>query len=212
AVAPAEVTASAPSRHKRSSSYDLSDSMTRRKPAQQPAASPPMASAPPPPAARAVAPSPVVAAPASAQQSQTRGGYYGSSLPAPKAAAPQQQTEDLHARADELVRANRCDDAVKVYAELDRRAQRMSPKERANYVRCLTATGRQQAAEQQLDELKADKSVTNGLVRQAETDVQSGRRVGEKAKAAKKSDADRAKPTQQQPYDAVPAAAAPTKR
>jgi anti-sigma factor RsiW len=151
---------------------------------------------------------------------QVQASYgYNSSLPAPKAAAPQQQAEDLHQRADDLVRASRCDEAVKLYAELDRRAQRMSPKERANYVRCLTATGRQQAAEQQLDELKADKSVTNGLVQQAEGDVQSGRRgldqKSQKPKAARKSlDADRESSQQplKPPADVAPTAPAPAQK
>lgn len=166
------------------------------------------ASPPPPPMDSVVAPEAVSAAPpgqrAQLPSPSSRGGYYGAAtMPAPKAAAPQQQTQDLHQRADALVRANRCDEAIKVYAELDRRAQRMSPKERASYVRCLTATGRQQTAEQQLDELKADKSVTNSLVQQAEGDVQLGRRSSDKAKekAAKKSPADRAPPQSQPPYD-----------
>ncbi len=160
----------------------------------QPASVMPQTAAQAPPMAmvQSSAPPPQASAPARAQQQQRSRGYT-SALSAPAATAPQPQVEDLHQRADDLVRANRCDDAVKVYAELDRRSQRMSPKERANYVRCLTATGRQQAAEQQLDELKADKSVTNGLVQQAEGDVQTGRR-SEKPKSAKKSvpNADRA--------------------
>jgi anti-sigma factor RsiW len=160
-------------------------------------ATPPMPSAPAP----AVASAP--------PQTQVRSSYNeGSALPAPKAAAPQ-QTEDLHQRADDLVRASRCDEAVKVYAELDRRAQRMSPKERANYVRCLTATGRQQAAEQQLDELKSDKSVTNSLVQQAEGDVQTGRRGVSKPKAAKKSPAAESQQQQQPARDVAPTAPAP---
>jgi hypothetical protein len=124
-----------------------------------------------PPATSAAAPPPV----ASAQSSLGYGN--GPLQPAPAVtAAPQQQQPDLHQRADALAHANRCDEAVKLYAEIDRRAERMLPKERANYVRCLTQTGRQEAAEQQLDELKADKSVTNGLVRRAEGDVEQSRR------------------------------------
>lgn len=167
-------------------------------------------------------PAPAAAAPATAAGPpppvQVQASYgYGNSLPPPKAAAQQQQqAEDLHQRADGLVRAGRCDEAVKLYAELDRRAQRMSPKERANYVRCLTATGRQQAAEQQLDELKSDKSVTNSLVQQAEGDVQSGRRGldqrSQKAKAARKSPDAESPPPLTPPADVAPAAPAATQK
>jgi hypothetical protein len=131
-------------------------------------------------------------------------------------AGPARDTEELRKRADELVRDGRCEEAIKVYQELDRRSQYVSPRERASYVHCLTATGRQEQAAQALDELKADKSVTNAQVQQVQDEVEAARtrlehRRAEGKKAKKSAPAVRA----DQPGVAAeppPAASAPARK
>lgn len=74
----------------------------------------------------------------------------------PKAAAAAKPTtpEALRKRADELANANRCDEAVRLFQELERSYPRfrISPRDRLPYVRCLRITGRQADS---LDELNA---------------------------------------------------------
>ena len=136
--------------------------------------------------------------------------------PAPRssvqsAAAPARDVESLRKRADDSARSGRCDDAIKLYQQLDRESQYVTPTERANYVRCLTARGREDEALQQLEELKADKRLSNAQLQQVEQELSKAtrRRTVEK-KAAKKpmaAPADRA--AQQQRAEPAPAAPPP---
>ncbi|HEY7954075.1 MAG TPA: zf-HC2 domain-containing protein [Polyangia bacterium] len=79
-----------------------------------------------------------------------------SAVAVPKAAAPRGPStpEALRKRADELANANRCEEAVKLFEELERSYPRfrIAPRDRLPYVRCLRTTGRQADA---LDELNA---------------------------------------------------------
>ncbi len=100
----------------------------------------------------------------------------------------------LHKQADEWAKSGRCQDAIKLYQELEKSSQRISPTERVNWIRCLTQDGRQEEAQQRLDELKQEKRVTPAQIQDAEKDMNDQRRrYPEPKKAAKKAaPADRA--------------------
>lgn len=125
-----------------------------------------------------------------------------------KPAGPSRYLEDLRKRADEWARSGRCEEAIKAYQQLDKQSQYISVRERANYVHCLTAVGRQQEAEQALDELKADKRVTNAEVQKVEEEVAKQRHAASDRKAKKPAaPADRA--AQREKAADAPAPAAP---
>jgi hypothetical protein len=104
--------------------------------------------------------------------------------PRKSAASAPDATDQQRKRADNLAHTNQCDEAVKVYGEIERR-QRLTAQERANLVRCLGILGRPYEAQQQLDALKQDKSANSMQVRQAESELEAARRVA--PKKAKKS-------------------------
>ena len=90
---------------------------------------------------------------------------------APSTPAPQQSTlarnaEALRKKADELASTGRCDEAVRLYSELERTypSFRIAPQDRLPYVRCLRLTGRTDKALDELEVLKRDKSVTNRAI------------------------------------------------
>ncbi|MDB4964548.1 MAG: hypothetical protein JWN44_237 [Myxococcales bacterium] len=161
------------------------------------------AQAPPPPPAATVpaSPSPVVSS---------------RSVQAPT--GPNKETETLRKKAEEAARSGRCDEAIKMYQELDKLSQFITPTERLNYVRCLSQRGRQEEALKRLDELKNDKRMTNSELQKVETEISDARRRQEpraEKKAAKKpaaAPAARAVEQQQQrATDAAPAESAPAR-
>jgi pentatricopeptide repeat protein len=121
----------------------------------------------------------------------------------------------LRKQADEYARSGRCDEAIKLYQELEKSGEYISPTERVNWVRCLTQRGRQEEAQQRLDELKAEKRVTNAQIQDAERELGDSRRKVEskKAKKAPAAASDRAAPTtattQQRAAEPAPAQASP---
>jgi hypothetical protein len=129
----------------------------------------------------------------------------------------------------ELAKSNRCDEAIKVFADLERMTQLITPNERVQYVHCLTQKGRQQEAEQQLLELKADKRLTNNEVQKLQDELDNTRpkpRRADKKKAmtltptpvdlrhAEPATESPAQQAQQAPAQAAPppAAAAPSRK
>ncbi|MGZ3437975.1 MAG: zf-HC2 domain-containing protein [Polyangia bacterium] len=153
------------------------------------------AAAPPPPTVAATAPA-----------SEREGGYYTRSQPQPttvmvqKPAAQPRNYDSVRKNADEWAKTGRCDDAIKMYKELEKANQHISPTERANWSRCLMQQGRQEEAQQQLDDLKTEKNQLNDSRRRVES-----KKASKKAPAA----ADRAPAveTQQQRRAAEPAPA-----
>ena len=132
-------------------------------------------------------------------------------------AGPNRETEALRKKADEAAKSNRCDEAIKLYQELDKLSQYVTPTERLNYVRCLNQRGRQEEAQQRIDELKADKRMTNSDLQKVENEINDARRRSppraEKKAPAKKpaaAPADRAAETQVQHAEPAPAEAAPS--
>ncbi len=150
-------------------------------------------SAPPPPAA---------SMPTSTPQAQRSDGYFARSQAqgAPAVQKPASTTRgyvQLHKQADELAKSNRCDEAIKLYQELEKSGQYISPTERVSWVRCLTQRGRQEEAQQRLDELKQEKRVTNQQIQDAERELNDSRRRVETKKAQKApAPADRAPATE----------------
>jgi hypothetical protein len=142
--------------------------------------------------------------------------------PLQKPTAAPRNFDGLRKQANEYAKTGRCDEAIKQYQELERAAQYISPTDRVNWVRCLAQRGRQEEAQQQLDELKAQKRVTNAQIQDVEKELNDSRRraepkkaeKAEKAKEAKKapavdSSASQQQQRQQRPADATAAPAAP---
>lgn len=178
------------------------------------------AQAPPPPPAATVpaAPSPVTSSTVTERDVQPQSqGYYRNKSSVQSPAGPTRETESLRKKADEAAKANRCDEALKMYQELDKLSQYITPTERLNYVRCLNQKGRQEEALKRLDELKNDKRITNSELQKVENEISDSRRRqeprAEKKAPAKKpaaAPADRAAEKQQQrAADSAPAEAAP---
>ena len=145
------------------------------------------------------APPPVVAtAPAASREPS---GYYArgqaTAAPVQKPAANSRNFEALRKQADENAKTNHCDEAIKLYRELEKSGQKISPTERVNWVHCLTQQGRQEEAQQRFDELRSEKRVTKAQLQDAEKELNDSRRRVEGKKAKKAPAADRA-PTQQQ--------------
>jgi hypothetical protein len=170
--------------------------------------------APPPPTSM---PAPTVSMPEPTSTPPSEGRYRMQAQAAPAGASVQKPSaqsrsyEVLRKQADELAKTNHCDEANKLYQELDNAKQYLSPTERVNWVRCLTHKGREQEAQQRLDELKAEKRVTNAQIQDAERELTDARRKPE-PKKAKKAPADRApaaatESVQQQQRHAPPAEA-----
>lgn len=169
-----------------------------------------------PPPATAAAPSTVTSTP----PASSRDGYFARSQAQTGAPAVQKPSSNsrsfdvLRKQADELAKSGRCEEAIKLYQELEKSSQYISPTERVSWVRCLTQRGRQEEAQQRLDELKQEKRVTNAQIQDAERELNDSRRKVE-AKKAKKAPApaDRAPATesvqQRRAADEQPAQAAP---
>jgi anti-sigma factor RsiW len=168
------------------------------------------AAAPPPPTA------------ATAPATEREGAYYGrsqaQSQPAPvtvqKPAAQTRNYDSVRKNADEWAKTGRCDEAIKMYTELEKANQYISPTERVGWVRCLTQKGREEEARQRLDDLKQEKRLTPAQLQNAERELNdSRRRVESKAKASKKAPAaaDRApvETQQQRAEEPAPAQASP---
>jgi putative zinc finger protein len=160
------------------------------------------------------APPPVtVAAPTSTER---EADYLRSSsqqaAPVQKPTSTSRNFESLRKQANENAKTGRCDEAIKLYQELDKAGQRISPTDRLNWVRCLTQNGRQEEAQQRLDALKSEKRVPNGQLQDAEKELNDSRRRSEVSKKAKKAPAaaDRAaQPQQSQQRPAEPASQSP---
>jgi len=105
---------------------------------------------PPPPAATMQSTTPSAA-------SKYRDGYFSRSQAQTGPAAvqkPASSTRNLEVarkQADEFAKSGRCEEAIKLYEELEKAKQPISPTERASWVRCLAQTGRQEEAAQQVD-------------------------------------------------------------
>ena len=158
-----------------------------------PAAPPAATSAPPP------------SAPASARDS----GYFArpqaqAAPPAAvqKPAANARNFDVMRKLAVEDAKTGRCEEALKLYQELDQANQHLSPGERVGWVHCLAERGRQEEAQQRLDELKQEKHVTNAEIQNAERELDDSKRRVE-GKKAKRAPA---------PADRAPAAAAAEQR
>jgi hypothetical protein len=168
------------------------------------------AEAPPPPA-------PVAAT--STPTSSEREGYYRAqaqpqSVTVAKPSSNARNYDSVRKNADEWAKTGRCEDAIKMYAELEKANQYISPTERVGWIRCLTERGRQEEAQQRLDDLKQEKRVSPTQIRDAEKQLNdTRRRVEPKAKASKKAPAaDRApavETQQQRAAEPAPAQAAP---
>jgi hypothetical protein len=169
-------------------------------PSQAAAPPPPPSSVPPEAAnsevARQAAPSatPAASPPALSSRDSDSRFIAREKAPVQKPAATTTATANVESNRKqfyELAKSNRCDEAIKLFQDLERTTQFISPNERAQYVRCLMQKGRQQEAEQQLIELKADKQVTNGEVQKLQEELDGARpktqpahRAEKKAKAA----------------------------
>lgn len=178
--------------------------------AQYRSAAPAPASAPPPAPPRMTVTS---TPPASSTRDS---GYFARSqaqtgAPAvQKPAANARNFDLLRKTADELAKTGRCDEAIKLYQELEKSSQYLSPTERVSWVRCLNQRGRQEEAQQRLDELKQEKKLTNAQIQDAERELSDARRKAE-AKKAKKAPApaDRAPATESVEQRAEPQQASP---
>jgi anti-sigma factor RsiW len=164
------------------------------------------AAAPPPPPAAATAPS--------SEREYARAQSQPVTVAKPSAAP--RNFDVLRKNADEWAKTGRCDDAMKMYQELEKANQYISPTERVSWIRCLTQRGRQEEAQQRLDELRSEKRITNSQIQDAEKELNDSRRRvdgSQKGKAAKKAPAaDRAPvqaTTQQRAAEPAPAQAAP---
>ena len=171
--------------------------------------------APPPPA-----PAPTVAAatPASTSNERDYGAYRSQQQDVAKPAGSARNYDVLRKQADDWAKTNRCDEAIKAYEELEKSSQRLLPNERVQWVRCLAQRGRQEEAQQRLDDLKQDKKATNALIQDAEKELNDTRtRRVENKKAKKAPAADRApaqsesrqQSQQQRPAEPPPAQSPP---
>jgi hypothetical protein len=119
-----------------------------------------------------------------------------------------QSNDPAIARADKLATSNRCDEAIKLYQDLDRRGARVPGKSRARYVRCLSQTGRPEQALRQLDQLKADKNATSADVQNAEAELRPSTNAPKK-KAKSNESYDAAKPAPAMSSEPPPASQPP---
>jgi hypothetical protein len=129
----------------------------------------------------------------------------------PSAATAAVNLETQRRRFDELAKSNRCDEAIKQFQELERTTmQTISPNERALYVRCLMQMGRQQEAEQQLLELKADKKLSNADTQKLQEELDGNRykyqRASQPSQPSKKA---KTAPTSVESRNAAPPASPP---
>ena len=170
----------------------------------------------PAPAAAPAPPPPTVVMSTPPASSTRDSGYFARSQAQTGAAAVQKPAANarnfdlLRKTADELAKTGRCDEAIKLYQELEKSSQYLSPTERVSWVRCLNQRGRQEEAQQRLDELKQEKKLTNAQIQDAERELNDSRRKAE-AKKAKKAPApaDRAPATESVEQRAEPQQASP---
>jgi hypothetical protein len=152
-------------------------------PTQQPQAPPPAMAAAPMPVPASASPAP----PAPHEMAALRGKASKQQVAAPvQSVQSAGDVEALRKKFDEAARASRYDEAVKLFQELEKRTNYLTPTERALYVRCLMATGRQDRAQQALDDLKADKRYSNAQLQQVESELNNARRRTESSKKAAK--------------------------
>jgi hypothetical protein len=164
--------------------------------------------APPPPA-----PQPVAAAAPSAERDYRAAQSQHAQAPVAKPSANARSYDLARKQADEWATTGRCAEAIKSYEELQKANQYITPTERVYWVRCLTQSGRQEEAQQRLDELKAEKKVTNAQIEDAEKQLVEKRREANK-KSKKAPAADRApsvtsETVQQRAQEPAPAQASP---
>src|SRR5262249_30918364 len=77
-------------------------------------------------------------------------------------AAPRcDQVDTQRKKLDELFGADRCDEAIRLFQEVEKSPWRVTATERARYVRCLARVGRVQDAENELNALRIEKAATN---------------------------------------------------
>jgi hypothetical protein len=170
----------------------------------------PAAAAPPP-----AAPVPQAAASPATERDYYRASQQRAQQPVAKPSANARNYDQTRKLADEWAKSGRCDDAIKMYQELEKANQYISPTERVSWVRCLNQRGRQEEAQQRLDELKAEKRVTNAQIQEAEKELVDSRRKLESNKKSKKAPAaDRApsvtvESVQQRAAEPAPAQASP---
>jgi hypothetical protein len=150
--------------------------------AQAPAPKTIAPSAPPPPAA--AAPMQSIASSTGSVRDEAKSEQQAVRRPTTAA----QNVEAARKHFDELARGNRCDDAIKTFRELERATSVITPTERAQYAHCLMQKGRQQEAEQQLLDLKADKRVTNADVDKLQQEIGASRAKKKSAKPAAADD------------------------
>jgi putative zinc finger protein len=155
--------------------------------------------------APAAMPPPAAPMPQAASTPATERDYYRAKAEAPQAqavakpAANARNFEVTRKQADEWAKSGRCDEAIKAYEELEKSKQYISPTERASWSRCLTQRGRQEEAQQRLDDLKNNSN-------------DSRRKVEASKKSKKAPAADRAPATAvevQQRAEPAPAQATP---
>jgi hypothetical protein len=139
----------------------------------------------------------------------------GSAAAVQKPAANLRNYDVLRKQADELAKTNHCDEAIKLYTELQKSSQRLTPTERVNWVRCLNQRGREEEAQQRLEELKQEKGVTPSQIQDAERTMDARKRYPETKKSKKApAAADRApsvttESVQQRAAEPPPAQASP---
>jgi hypothetical protein len=147
---------------------------------------------------------------------------YRAPLPLPKPVqAPSQQSKDvdaLHKRFLELATSGHYEEAIKLFQELEKRTAFITPQERAQYVHCLTAVGREEQAQQQLDDLKNSKRATNAQLQEVESELMNARKHSaqkktKKARADQPAAAEEPAPPARSaaPAQAAPAQAAPSR-
>jgi hypothetical protein len=168
---------------------------------QGPAAQPPAAA----PQVQAAVPPPPPASTALADESKT---------------APQKAADPglLKKQAQDYASNGRCDEAVALFQQLERQHPKynITPTERLSYVRCLRQTGRIQAAEFELNEVKANKQLLNTAVDAEQVQIDrekkaSAYRARQQVSEQQASPARAAKKAKAKPAASAPADAAETK-
>jgi hypothetical protein len=107
-------------------------------------------------------------------------------------AGPSRDVEGLRKHAGELTTQGRCVEAIKAYEMLARQSQYVSPQERANWAHCLNTLGNREAAQRQLDQLRADKRASNAVLQKVEGELDQPaqqERMAAKRQPAKKAKA-----------------------
>ncbi len=116
--------------------------------------------------------------------------------------------EGLRKKADDLAASGRCDEAVRMFQDLEKSypTYRMTPKDRLPYVKCLRQTGRLQQASDELDSLKREKAVDNRMIHDEELQLQQRMRAPAPSKQiAQPKAAEPKTPDQRQVQEARPA-------